>query len=80
LKYQEGCSWEHLFKYQFFEMCIMNDFFVIAMLNFGSIILPRSSEWTNPRHNNHLHLQGLSLTFNKDEWYEIYICFIFNSF
>ena len=30
-------------------------------------ILPRCSEWTNPRHNNHLHLQGLSLTFNKDE-------------
>jgi hypothetical protein len=45
----------------------MNNFFAIAMLNFGSIILPRCSEWTNPRHNNHLHLQGLSLTFNKDE-------------
>ncbi|MDO3664053.1 hypothetical protein [Acinetobacter higginsii] len=30
-------------------------------------ILPRCSEWTNPRHNNHLHLQGLSLNFNKDD-------------
>lgn len=30
-------------------------------------ILPRCSQWTNPRHNNHLHLQGLSVTFNKDE-------------
>ncbi|WP_314339978.1 cell envelope integrity protein TolA [Acinetobacter guillouiae] len=30
-------------------------------------ILPRCSEWTNPRHNNHLHLQGLAVTFNKDE-------------
>ena len=41
--------------------------FVIAMLRVGRIILPRCSEWTNPRHNNHLHLQGLSLIFNKDE-------------
>lgn len=30
-------------------------------------ILPKCSEWTKPRHNNHLHLQGLSLIFNKDE-------------
>jgi hypothetical protein len=30
-------------------------------------ILPRCGEWTNPRHNNHLHLQGLSLNFNKDD-------------
>lgn len=30
-------------------------------------ILPRCSQWTNPRHNNHLHLQGLSVIFNKDE-------------
>ncbi|WP_448761633.1 hypothetical protein [Acinetobacter tandoii] len=30
-------------------------------------ILPRCSKWTKPRHNNHLHLQGLAVTFNKDE-------------
>ena len=33
----------------------------------ANYLLPQTSHYSKVRHNNHLHLQGLSVTYNKDE-------------